>query len=405
MSDVAIRARRADLDWLRVIAFGLLIYFHAAVVFLPSGIPMIQNDVASPALQVVVAFLHQFRLALLFLISGVGVRFALKHRNTGAFLRDRSTRLLLPLAFGILVLVPPMVYLEKLFIGAYSGSYLSFYPEFFVSGVYPAGHLSWHHFWFLAYLYLFCVLGLPLFRYFRSPRGRAQLTEMSMRLPRGAGLYLPVLVLFVVEVPLRAIFPGFRDLIHDWASFSQWFLIFIAGFAFASNELLLDRTQALRHVSLGLALMSTVILFVQFYSPAQSGFTPLAAGPVDLGTYLWFCLVRVANVWFWLLACLGFAGRHLRGSPPVLDYLNDAVYPLFCLHLPIIVVLAYLIVPLCWSVWMKYGVITTGTIVLTLLGYEGVRRVAWLRPFLGLKARPSSANLPLGARVSAPSDE
>lgn len=169
--------------------------------------------------------------------------------------------------------------------------------------------------------------------------------------------------------------------------------------------MLLDRTQTLRHVSLGLALMCTGILFVQFYSPAQSSFTPLAAGPVDLATYVWFSLVRVANVWFWLLACLGFAGRHLRGSPPVLDYLNDAVYPLFCLHLPIIVGLAYLIVPLCWPVWMKYSVITTGTIALTVLGYESVRRVAWLRPFLGRKSRPPSASLRPGARLSASSDE
>lgn len=177
---------------------------------------------------------------------------------------------------------------------------------------------------------------------------------------------------------------GFRDLIHDWASFSHWFLIFVAGFAFASNEALLDRTQALRHVSLGLALVCTAILFVQFYSPAQGGFTPLATGPADLGNYVWFCLVRVANVWFWLMACLGFAGKHLRGNPVPFSYLNKAVHPLFCLHLPIIVALAYLIVPLCWSVGIKYVVITTGTVALALLGYEGVRRVAWLRPFLGL---------------------
>lgn len=407
MNDIAIRSRRADLDWLRVTAFGLLIYFHAAVVFLPSGIPMIQNDVASPVLQAMVAFLHQFRLALLFLISGVGVRFALKHRDGGEFLRDRSVRLLLPLAFGVLVLVPPMVYLEKRFLGVYSGSFVSFYADFFVSGVYPDGNLSWHHFWFLAYLYLCCLLGLPLFRYLGGDRGQRQLVEIGRRLSKGAGLYLPVLVLFLVEVPLRAPFPGFRDLIHDWASFSQWFLIFVAGFAFASNEALLDRTQTLRQVSLVLALGCTAILFAQFYSPSQSGFTPLAAGPVNLGNYLWFCLVRVANIWFWLLACLGFAGRYLRGSPAVLDYLNEAVYPLFCLHLPIIVAVAYHVVPLCGSVWTKYAVITSCTVILTLAGYECVRRVAWLRPCLGLKPRPRPRLIsePYGARVSAPSDE
>jgi hypothetical protein len=69
-SDLAINERRADLDWLRVIAFWLLIYFHAAIAFVPGGIPMIQNAEVSPVLQVMVGFLHEFRLALLFLISG-----------------------------------------------------------------------------------------------------------------------------------------------------------------------------------------------------------------------------------------------------------------------------------------------------------------------------------------------
>jgi hypothetical protein len=383
-----IQTRRSDLDWLRVVAFGLLIYFHAAIVFLPSGIPMIQNDVASPVLQALVAFLHQFRLALLFLISGIGACFVLKHRDSGEFLRDRSSRLLVPLMFGVIVLVPPMVYLEKRFLGSFQGAFTSFYPQFFVSGVYPQGHLSWHHFWFLAYLYLFCLLGLPLFKYLKSARGQPRLAGLAQRLSRSAGLYLPVIPLFVVELLLRAPFPGFRDLIHDWASFSHWFMIFCAGFAFASSTRLLDRTQSMRQASAVLACLCTGVLFAQFYSPTHSGFSPFVSGPVDLGLYAWFCLLRVANVWFWLLTCLGYAGRYLRRGGPVLDYLNEAVYPLFCLHLPIVVGLAYVIVPLCWSVPVKYGVITSATLLLTLLGYEGVRRLGWLRPCFGLKREP-----------------
>ena len=146
MNKLAIRTRRADLDWLRVIAFGLLIYFHAAIAFIPNGIPMIQNPEPSLVLQVLVSFLHQFRLALLFLISGVGVCFALRYRSGAGFMRDRAIRLLVPLAFGMLVLVPPMVFLEKRFIGEFSGSFLDFYPMLFTEGVYPDGHLSWHHY-------------------------------------------------------------------------------------------------------------------------------------------------------------------------------------------------------------------------------------------------------------------
>jgi peptidoglycan/LPS O-acetylase OafA/YrhL len=400
--------RRVDLDWLRVIAFGLLIYFHAAVAFLPSGIPMIQNDVPSPVLQIFVTFLQQFRLALLFLISGVGVRFALKHRDRSQFISDRAVRLLVPLAFGILVLVPPMVYLEKRFLGTFQGSFVDFYPAFFTSGVYPEGHLSWHHFWFLAYLFLFCVIGWLLFRYFKAPAGQAMIGTLTTQLSRGGRLwYLPIVVFALAEIPLRAVFPGFRDLIHDWASFTHWFLIFVGGFIFASSNPLLDRTARRRRWSLALALLTTTILFAQFYSPAQSGFAPGRAGAVDPISYVWFCVVRMANVWFWLLACLGYAGHHLRRSTPLLTYLNDAVYPLFCLHLPVIVALDYLVVPRSWPIAAEYLLITTGTVATSFAGYELARRLPWLRPLLGLKpivpARPQRP--PSRGIVSAPSDE
>jgi hypothetical protein len=50
------------------------------------------------------------------------------------------------------------------------------------------------------------------------------------------------------------------------------------------------------------------------------------------------------------------------------------------------VALEYLIVPLDWSILAKYLAITTGTIVVSLGSYEFLwRRIAWVRPLLGLK--------------------
>jgi hypothetical protein len=391
ISSLVIKERRADLDWLRIIAFGLLIYFHAAIAFIPGGIPMIQNADTSRALQLMAGFLHEFRLALLFLISGVGVSFALRHRDRVRFWRNRAVRLLVPLVFGVLVIVPPMVFFEKLFIGEFAGSFAEFYPAFFTEGVYPRGNLSWHHYWFIFYLYLYCVLGWPIFSYFKSDAGQERLAHWSQRLSRGASLYTAIVPLAVSEIALRAWFPGFPDLIHDWANFSHWFLIFIAGYLLASSRLLLDRAQTLRSLSLALAIMASMTLFTQFWRPGEGHFSPLMNGETDIGTYVWFCILRVSNVWFWLLACLGYAGRYLQRPGRVLTYLNKAVYPLFCLHLTIIVALAYVITPLDWTILEKYLAITTGTIVVSLGSYELLlRRIAWVRPLVGLKPRKAT---------------
>ncbi len=390
-NDLGITSRRADLDWLRVIAFGLLIFFHSAMPFIPNGIPMIQNAPSSPALQIFVGFLHEFRLSLLFLVSGVGVCFALRRRGRTEFFRDRAVRLLVPFLFGVLVIVPPMIFLEKRFLGTFTGSFIEFYPRFFSSGVYPRGNLSWHHYWFIAYLYLFCLIGWPVFAWLNSAAGRTRLAQVSARMSRGFGLYLAIAPLAVFEIALRAWFPGFRDLIHDWASFSNWFLVFLAGYLFASSEVLLDRVCSIRGVSLLLACLTTTVLFVEFWSWPISSFTPAQHGDVGAFEYLWFCIVRSANAWFWLLVCLGYAGRYLRRENRVLAYLNDAVYPFFCLHLTVIVAVSYVVVPLDWSATSKYLTIVATTIVLVLAAYEFVvRRISWLRPLVGLKPLISS---------------
>lgn len=382
--------RRAEFDWLRVIAFGLLIFFHAAVAFLPRGLPMIQNAESSTSLQLFVAFLHEFRLALLFMVSGFGVAFALRHRSGRQFFEDRAKRLIIPLLFGIVVVVPPMVYLEMRFLERFSGSFLAFYPRVFTEGTYPSGYLSWHHYWFVAYLFLFCVLGWPIFARLRSDAGKEWLLDKTSRLLKGAGIYFGILPLALIEIALRGLFPGFRNLIHDWASFSQWFLVFLAGFWLASQSSLLVRTTELRARSLVSAIATSTLLFMLLWSPELGRFDVQSGDEVNVGRYLYLCALRAANVWFWLLACVGFAGRYLRRPGPTLDYLNAAVYPVFCVHLTIMVALEYWIIPLDWGIAAKYATIAVGTVGAAFIVYEFcLRRVAWLRPLVGLKAASS----------------
>ena len=135
--------RSWDLDWLRVIAFGILIYFHAAVAFLPQGIPMILNEQSSVVMQYLVSFLHEFRLGLLFFVSGIGTAFALRSRDRRSYFAERTRRLIVPLLFGLLVVVPPMVYLEKLYIGEIFDDFWQFYPSLFDGSNLAAATVDW----------------------------------------------------------------------------------------------------------------------------------------------------------------------------------------------------------------------------------------------------------------------
>ncbi len=383
--------RRWDLDWLRVIAFGLLLFFHTAVLFEAEATPDILNDEQSPILGLFVAFSHQFRLSLLFLVSGMGVRFALKRRSGAAYLSERSRRLLLPLVFGVVAVVPPMIYLEKHYDGQFSGSFAAFYAGYFTSGVYPVGHLSWHHYWFIAYLFLFCLLSWPLFRYWLGGTGRPQLAALGAWLARHRNLYAVCLPLLAVELTLRPAFPGFRDLLSDWASFSHWFIVFVAGFVIANDTRLLDRCRELRRLSLAVAAAGSTVLFWRYFDYASSEFI-IAREPTlpNAANFVAFSAVRMVAVWAWLLTCVGFAARFLNRPGRALNYLNAAVYPFFCLHLPLIVAAAYVVLPLDLSIAAKYLLILACAAASMLLLYEAlVRRVPLLGALLG--ARPAAA--------------
>src|SRR3977135_432044 len=101
--------RRVDLDWVRIGAFGLLILYHVGMLFV-SWQFHIKSAHRIAALEPLMLVLNPWRLALLFLVSGVATRFMLLKYTMRPLLRARSVRLLIPLIFGMLVIVPPQAY-------------------------------------------------------------------------------------------------------------------------------------------------------------------------------------------------------------------------------------------------------------------------------------------------------
>ena len=139
------------IDWLRVLAFLMLILFHCAVPFVEHYTWEINNKETSSWVTRVVWWTHQWRLPLLFFIAGVGVRFSLKRRSVLAFLGERTLRLLIPLTFAIFFITPFQVYFEWLQKGRISSTFLEFYPQVYEIVPYPNGAFTWSHMWFVAY--------------------------------------------------------------------------------------------------------------------------------------------------------------------------------------------------------------------------------------------------------------
>ncbi|WP_115555900.1 acyltransferase family protein [Xanthomonas campestris] len=97
--------RRHDLDWLRVIAFGLLLLYHVGMYYVTWDWH-VKSPTTQLMLEPVMLLSSPWRMSLLLLISGVATAFMLRSRPEGLLYR-RSRQLLLPLLFGMAVIVPP----------------------------------------------------------------------------------------------------------------------------------------------------------------------------------------------------------------------------------------------------------------------------------------------------------
>src|SRR5712664_105061 len=81
--------RRVDLDWVRIGAFGLLIFYHLGMLDV-SWQFHIKSAHRIAALEPLMLVLNPWRLALLFLVSGAATRFMLGKYELGPLLRSRS---------------------------------------------------------------------------------------------------------------------------------------------------------------------------------------------------------------------------------------------------------------------------------------------------------------------------
>jgi glucan biosynthesis protein C len=382
--------RLAELDWLRVLAVLLLVYYHTAAIFVHWD-SVVNNPEPSLWADIFILFVDQWYMPLFFLIAGASTRFSLERRSGLAYAGERTKRLFVPLVFGMLVVVPPQVYFERLQDGLFRGSFLDFYGHLF-DGFYPAGNLSWHHLWFVAYLLVLSLCSLPVLLWLKGS-GRPVLEKLCGLLRRrGLWLFLPSLPLAATETLLRPRFSGPANFVDDWASVCFFGLFFLYGNILYSDERALKTAETHRRWILTTAVGSSAAGIVLFLSGRIPGYgNPLPQG-VSPGWVL-LMLLRGVNAWAWVLFWVALARRRLAFRSRLLAYASEAAYPFYILHETWIVAIGYQVARLDWGVAAKYLAISTAGLAATLFSYEIlVRRIAPIRFFLGMRpVRPLPA--------------
>jgi surface polysaccharide O-acyltransferase-like enzyme len=275
--------------------------------------------------------------------------------------------------------IPIQVYVEYLQKGRVTGSYFEFYPSVWNLVPYPDGSLTWSHMWFIVYLLTFIILLLPFFSIMKIKIIEKYKDKFSNIVSSKYLILLVFLILYSIYYLFYLKYPEQGSLVDDWFVFNSSITYLILGYLFASSNKFWDNCERYRNISLSIAVLTSITLFINYYVPNN---LPKKDG---LNTQLYFILDSL-QIWSIILTIIGFAKKYLNSSSKILHYLNQAVFPFFIIHQTIIVALGYWIVQLKTSILSKYLLLSIFSSLLIYTLYEYVIRRTKLTRFLyGMK--------------------
>jgi glucan biosynthesis protein C len=320
-------ARLSELDWLRVILIFAVFLHHVCMPFNGDNWHIMNND-SSKVLDDIMVYFEQFRLPILFFISGVGSVILLSKVTVLKFIKDKFLRLFIPLVIGSLLVIPPQIYIENI---VEMQSYWQEYPTL-------ALKFETNHLWFIEYLFVFFLLAIPLNKVFNSSLGISIISFVQTLSKHKIGLYLLVILLIIIKVYFSLTFPSDDNNVENLSSSAFYFFFFITGMLFVRSNVIWQAIYDQRSYNLMLLVFSTVLFYSYYYSPDLSEYLSL-----DMRWSIWW-LVCCLVAWSAFLTILGYGQLYFTTTPKWLNLSNELIYPFYIFHQTVIVITGYFVI-------------------------------------------------------------
>ncbi|WP_299835560.1 acyltransferase [uncultured Tenacibaculum sp.] len=364
------KQRRYDLDWLRVISVFAVFLHHVLMPFNGDDFH-IMNKTHSKILDDTMVYFEQFRLPLLFFISGVGSIFAFSKRSWVSFIKERMFRLSIPLIFGVLLIIPPQTFFESL--DSYK-SYLNAYPDLVLK-------FNVNHLWFIENLFLMSIVFIPFILFIRSNTS-IKLKKRIMNNTKKYGVISWVLVLLTIRLVTKEFFQSDSKSFFNPSSTLYFGFFFLSGIVITSTgdlwKLLLNR----RKFNFKLLIFFTILFYCYYFIPANL-IKPYVS--LDNRWRLWYAISSLVS-WSAIITILGYGQVFLNKKSELLNKLNEAVYPFYLLHQTIIIALGYYIIRLEANIFSKIITLFTSSLILITLSYILlIYPFKWVRFLFGMK--------------------
>ena len=362
------------------------IVLHAALSFMETPIPWAARDVsANLAFDLLVLFIHGFRMQLFFFIAGFFGRMLHERLGATAFVLHRLKRIGVPFLLGWPVFVWPTLALLVWGIKQRNIAIPMPEPREGLDAI-PTGHL-----WFLQYLLVIYALALcaQILSRHLAPRTldiMDRVFERIMKSPLRALPFLPFTMaclwngrmLGEVEDAGVGLIPSVSGVVY-------YLMFFAVGWWLHRRRTMLDQLPRFAGPSVAFAaaalLLHGAILATQ---PEESHPQYLLIKTVSLlcvSTYAWVMTFAVTG-WF-----LRFAGLH----QPWLRYLADASYWCYLAHMVPVLWLQIILAKWQFNGLLKFLLINAVTLALLLATYHVFVRYSFIGNMLnGRRNRPSN---------------
>jgi hypothetical protein len=377
--------RRYELDWLRVFAI-LVVFLYHSTRFFNLGDWHVKNVNTYVWVEIWNIFATRWMMPLFFIISGASLFYAIgKSAGWRKFYVNKFLRLMIPVLIGTVTHSALQVYLERSSHGQFSGSFFSFFPEYF-NGVYLGigipGNFAFHgmHLWYLLFLFIYSLICYRLFIWLKGS-GREVLNRITSLFSRPGLMYVgfsvPLLIMKVL-IPQTVLDVGNGG----WAFlYYIWFLI--SGFIIVSNDRLQQQIINQRWISLLLGVGLSSAYLYQLFSQSRMVF------PAGITDWI-YTLLSFFSAWSWLFAILGFGMRFLAFDRPLRRSANEGVLPFFILHQTVLLCIGYFV--MTWEIHdaAKWAIVFISSFIVILTLYmHFIRKFEFLRFLFGMKTTHS----------------
>lgn len=349
-------ARVTELDAMRVAAFLLLIFYHAGMLYVLDWGWHYKSQYQSSALQSLMLWSNQWRMQLLFFISGAACCLFLQIKGPLSLWRQRLWKLWWPLVFGTLVVVVPQVYIEAKQIGLIEQMpFLEFWQQYLnqKSALFAEHktlgnwHLTWNHLWYLPYLMAYSSLLSLLWPIFHRVAPRIQLPP---NITVAGTLLFPIALFTVIGAWLYRDHPVNHSFFDDWYNHARSFSAFLLGAIFICSPRLWQALPKLRYFLVVSACVSYALVLSLFrgFSFGESWLAGLLEGGV------WN-----TNSWLWLLTVVSWFNHWNIRDSSALRFLNRGVFCFYILHQTCLILYAYWLTPYrLGPIWEPLAVIS-----------------------------------------------